>query len=180
MLNERYLERYADVLLWGLKTARRGRFRKGNVILIQYDRAALRLAEILYEKIIATGMNPVQRMGLTVGMERSFFGKSGGRQLVFHPRGEGTLRKSPRADLPPCTRFADPSQRGRPGPDRQGPGRPQAAPRHPRAARAGGGLRLDPLHAADGGACRAGPDNAGGLRETDHPVLLPGPQRPGR
>ncbi|MEK6535350.1 MAG: aminopeptidase [Thermodesulfobacteriota bacterium] len=91
MLNERYLERYADVLLWGLKTARRGRFRKGNVILIQYDRAALRLAEILYEKIIATGMNPVQRMGLTVGMERSFFGKSGGRQLVFHPPGEKEL-----------------------------------------------------------------------------------------
>jgi aminopeptidase len=91
MLNERYLERYADVLLWGLKTARRGRFRKGNVILIQYDRAALRLAEILYEKIITAGMNPIQRMGLTVGMERSFFGKSGGRQLVFQPPGEKEL-----------------------------------------------------------------------------------------
>lgn len=91
MLSERYLERYADVLLWGLKTARQGRFRKGNVILIQYDRAALRLAEILYEKIIAAGMNPLQRMGLTVGMERSFFGKSGGRQLVFQPPGEKEL-----------------------------------------------------------------------------------------
>jgi aminopeptidase len=91
MLNERYLDRYADVLLWGLKTARRGRFIKGNVILIQYDHAALRLAEILYEKIIAAGMNPLQRMGLTVGMERSFFGKSGGRQLVFQPPGEKEL-----------------------------------------------------------------------------------------
>ncbi|MBN2438501.1 MAG: aminopeptidase, partial [Deltaproteobacteria bacterium] len=91
MLNERYLERYADVLLWGLKTARRGRFRKGNVILIQYDRAALRLAEILYGKILAAGMNPIQRMGLTVGMERSFFGKSGARQLVFQPPGEKEL-----------------------------------------------------------------------------------------
>ena len=39
MLNERYLERYADVLIWGLKTARRERFRKGETILIQYDRA---------------------------------------------------------------------------------------------------------------------------------------------
>ena len=91
MLNERYLERYADVLLWGLKTARQGRFRKGNVILIQYDRAALRLAEILYQKIIAAGMNPLQRMGLTVNMERAFFGKSGGRQLVFQPPGEKEL-----------------------------------------------------------------------------------------
>ena len=91
MLNETDLERYAEVLLWGLHTARRGRFRKGNVILVQYDQAALRLAEILYDRIIAAGMNPLQRMGLTAGMERSFFGKSGVRQLVFQPPGEKEL-----------------------------------------------------------------------------------------
>ncbi len=91
MLNERYLERYADVLIWGLKTARRERFRKGETILIQYDHAALRLAEILYDKIITLGMHPVQRMGLTIGMERSFYGKSDNRQLVFHPPGEKEL-----------------------------------------------------------------------------------------
>ena len=88
MLNNRHLERYADVLLWGLKTARRGRFRKGDVILIQYDHAALKLAEILFDRIIAAGMNPVQRMGLTIGMERSFYGKSGQRQLTFQAPGE--------------------------------------------------------------------------------------------
>ena len=88
MLSDLYLERYADVLLWGLKTARRGRFKKGDVILIQYDHAALRLAEILFERVIAAGMNPVQRMGLTVGMERSFYRKAGGRQLIFHAPGE--------------------------------------------------------------------------------------------
>ena len=58
MLDESHLKKYADVLLWGLKTARRGRFRKRDVILLQYDRAALSLAEILYEKIIAAGMIP--------------------------------------------------------------------------------------------------------------------------
>lgn len=88
MLNDRHWERYADVLLWALKTARRGRFKKGDVILVQYDHAALKLAEILYERIIVAGMHPVQRMGLTVGMERSFYGKADGRQLVFHPPGE--------------------------------------------------------------------------------------------
>jgi aminopeptidase len=91
MLTERQLERYAEVLLWGLKTARRDRFRKGEMVLIQYDRAAIRLAEILYERVIDAGMNPVQRMALTVGMERAFFGKSGGRQLVFEPPGEKAL-----------------------------------------------------------------------------------------
>jgi len=88
MLSDLYLERYADVLLWGLKTSRRGRFKKGDVILVQYDPAALKLAEILYDRIIAAGMNPVQRMGLTVGMERSFYKKAGGRQLIFHAPGE--------------------------------------------------------------------------------------------
>ena len=91
MLKERHLERYADVLIWGLKTARRDRFRKGDVILIQYDRAALRLAEILYDRIIVAGMNPVQRMGPTVAMERSFYGKSTKRQLVFLAPGEKEL-----------------------------------------------------------------------------------------
>lgn len=88
MLNDLHLERYADVLLWGLNTSRRGRFKKGDVILIQYDHAALRLAEILFDRIIAAGMNPVQRMGFTIGMERSFYGKAGGRQLIFHAPGE--------------------------------------------------------------------------------------------
>jgi len=91
MFNETLLRKYADVLLWGLRTARRGRYRKGDAILILYDHAALRLAEILYDKIVAGGMNPIQRMGLTVGMERSFYGKSGGRQLVFQPPGEKEL-----------------------------------------------------------------------------------------
>jgi len=91
MLSEPFLERYADVLLWGLKTARHKRFRASDVILIQYNRAALRLAEILYEKIIAGGMNPVQRLSLTVAMERTFFGKSGNRQLVFQTPGEKEL-----------------------------------------------------------------------------------------
>ena len=91
MLKERYLERYADVLIWGLETARRERFRKGNVILIQYDHAALPLAEILYDKIITAGMNPVPRIGLTVAMERSFFRKAKVGQLVFQAPGEKDL-----------------------------------------------------------------------------------------
>ena len=91
VLKERHLERYADVLIWGLKTARRGRFRKGDAVLIQYDHAALRLVEILYDKLIAAGLNPLQRIGLSVAMERSFFRKANGGQLVFRPPGEKEL-----------------------------------------------------------------------------------------
>jgi aminopeptidase len=91
MLTTDHLQRYADVLLWGLKTARRHRYRKNDIILIQYQHAALPLAEILYEKIIAKGMNPLPRIGLTVPMERAFYGGSGQRQLVFQPPGEKEL-----------------------------------------------------------------------------------------
>ena len=91
VLKEEYLQRYAGVLIWGLTTARKGHYRKGNIILIQYDLAALRLAEILYEKIIEMGMHPVQRVSLSTEMERSFFGKSDERQLIFRPPGEKEL-----------------------------------------------------------------------------------------
>jgi aminopeptidase len=91
MLTDEQLEKYADVLMWGLKTARKGPFRKNDVILVQYDPAAVCLAGILYKKILESGMNPVQRMGLTVGMERCFYEKADARQLIFRAPGDREL-----------------------------------------------------------------------------------------
>lgn len=85
------LEKFADVLLWGLKTARKSKFKKGDIILIQYENPALPLAEILFKKIVAMGMHPVQRMGLTFGMEKGFFEEADDKQLVFIPPGEKEL-----------------------------------------------------------------------------------------
>jgi len=85
------LEKYADVLLWGLRTARKTKFRKGDIILIQYERPALQLAEILFRKIVDMGVHPVQRIGLTFGMEQGFFEKADDEQLVFIPPGEKEL-----------------------------------------------------------------------------------------
>jgi aminopeptidase len=91
MFSENQLEKYADVLLWGLTTARKGKYRKNDVILIQYDLPALRLAEILFDRIIELGMHPIQRALPSFRMERSFYGKSGDRQLVFTPPGDKEL-----------------------------------------------------------------------------------------
>jgi aminopeptidase len=85
------LEKYADVLLWGLSTARKTKFRKGDIILIQYEHPALPLAEVLFKKIVAMGMHPIQRMGLTFGMEKGFYDKADDKQLVFIPPGEKEL-----------------------------------------------------------------------------------------
>jgi aminopeptidase len=91
MLTDEQLGKYAEVLLWGLQKARKGRFRKNDVILVQYEPAAVKLAEVLYARILDAGMNPVQRMALTVGMERCFYAKSNDRQLVFQAPGDRDL-----------------------------------------------------------------------------------------
>lgn len=94
MLTEKQLERYAEVLLWGLKTARTGRIKKNETILIRYDMPAIRLAEILYTKLLDMGMNPVQRVGLTPVMEKNFYTLANNRQLVHQVPGEETLFKN--------------------------------------------------------------------------------------
>jgi aminopeptidase len=94
MLTKRQLDKYADVLLWGLKTARKKRFNKGEIVLVRFDMAAVKLAEILQGKLLDMGMHPVLRQGLTPVMEHNFYGKSNNRQLVFMTPGEKELLSS--------------------------------------------------------------------------------------
>jgi aminopeptidase len=91
MLTEKQLDKYADVLLWGLKTARTGSFKKNDIVLIRYSTPAVRLAEILYEKLLNMGRNPVLRTVVTPEMEKSFYGISNNKQLVFQAPGDKEL-----------------------------------------------------------------------------------------
>ncbi len=91
MLTQAQLERYADVLLWGLKTARTERFKKGDTVLIRYDLAALPLAEVLYPRLIDEGFNAVVRMTVTERMEKDFYRLSDPNQLVFRIPGDQEL-----------------------------------------------------------------------------------------
>jgi aminopeptidase len=88
MLTDTHLDRYADTLIWGLKTARAKPFHKQDMVLIRYDSLALKLAEILYARLLEMGLNPVQRCTLTSSMEKSFYQLSNSGQLVFQPPGE--------------------------------------------------------------------------------------------
>ena len=47
MISNSKLDRYADVLIWGLTTARRKKFKKNDNILVRFELSALKLAEIL-------------------------------------------------------------------------------------------------------------------------------------
>ncbi len=94
MLSEKHLNRYADVLLWALKLARTGRFKKNEIVLIRYDMPATRLAEIVFAKLLNRGLHPIQRLNLTTTMEQSFFRLSNDKQIVFKPPGEKELFKN--------------------------------------------------------------------------------------
>ncbi len=91
MLTERHLNRYGDILLWGLKTARTGRFRKGDIVLIRFNRPALRLAEILQAKLLKMGIHPVLRSNASETMEHNFFQLANNQQLVFQTPGDREL-----------------------------------------------------------------------------------------
>jgi aminopeptidase len=88
MMTNEQLEKYADVLLWGLKTARVKPLKKGDMVLLQYDLPALELAEILFGRLLDLGLNPIQRLGMTTTMEKSFYEKADDRQLAFLSPGD--------------------------------------------------------------------------------------------
>ncbi len=94
MLTENKLGKYADVLLWALKTAKKAALKKNEIVLIQYDLPALKLAEILYGRLLDLGMRPVQRMAATFGMEHSFYSKANPSQLTFVAPGDEELYKN--------------------------------------------------------------------------------------
>ena len=91
MLTQTQLNRYADVLIWGLRTARHQPFKRGDIILLRFNIDAIRLAEILEARLLELGMNPIRRMSPTPEMEKNFFQLANQRQLVFDPPGEAEL-----------------------------------------------------------------------------------------
>ncbi|GAB6908462.1 conserved hypothetical protein [Desulfosarcina cetonica] len=91
MLSEIQLERYAEVLLWGLRIARSKPFKRGDVVLVRFNLDAVPLAQILERRLLEQGMNPVRRLHPTPEMEKNFFKLANRRQLVFDPPGEDTL-----------------------------------------------------------------------------------------
>jgi len=93
VFTKRQTEKYCDVLIWALKAARKTDFKRNDVVMIFYDPAGIKMAEILQAKLLDMGMNPIPRMGLTSVMEKNFFEKANGRQLTFQAPGVKELYK---------------------------------------------------------------------------------------
>jgi len=91
MLTKPQMEKYSDVLLWGLETAKKRPLRKNEIVLVRLDLPAIKMAEILHAKLLDLGLNPIIRPGGTAMMERHFFEKARDKQLVFLGPGEKEL-----------------------------------------------------------------------------------------
>ncbi len=90
VFTERELEKYADVLVWGLMTARKG-FKKYDTILLKSDIEGLPLTELVYERLMKRKFNVVTRIGGTPELEKSFFKFSDSKQRKFMAAGEKEL-----------------------------------------------------------------------------------------
>ncbi|HOX23811.1 MAG TPA: aminopeptidase, partial [Elusimicrobiales bacterium] len=91
MLTPNKLEKYAEILLWGLKTARKGKIARYETVMVRYDLPARPLAEVVQKKLLQHRQNVVIRANLTPGMEKAFFSEADKKQLGFLWPGEKEL-----------------------------------------------------------------------------------------
>lgn len=85
--------KYADVMLWALKSARHGTaFKPYDVILLRYEPLALPLAEVLYAKLTEQKFNVVARQTNPDSFSRAFYNQADDTQLAFIAPGEKELQ----------------------------------------------------------------------------------------
>lgn len=94
MFTKEEIQKYANVLIWGLKKARNAKIKPNEVFLIRFDRLAIPIVEHLYAELLRQKINPVLRFMATPSMERSFYELSTNFQLQFIPPGEKELYKN--------------------------------------------------------------------------------------
>ena len=85
------LEKYAEVMLWGLSRGRKEPFSKSDFILIQYDLDGLPLAEEICAKVHDMGYIPIPRAAMTPRMEYDRLTKSNNKRLSTLIPGERDL-----------------------------------------------------------------------------------------
>jgi len=83
MLSASQIEKYADVLIWGLETARTKPFRPYDVILLRYQQPSIALPEALYRKLLHRKWIVVLRGLVNPVMEKDFYTCTDPRQRKF-------------------------------------------------------------------------------------------------
>ncbi|HBB67979.1 MAG TPA: aminopeptidase, partial [Elusimicrobia bacterium] len=87
ILSQTQLEKYAEVLLWGLKTARPG-FKKYDTVLVRCDLEGRELGEIVNRRLVQAKFNVVFRFMPSPRLERDFYMYSDAKQRKFTAAGD--------------------------------------------------------------------------------------------
>lgn len=90
-MTEEQLNKYADVLIWGISTARRSKYKAYDPILLRYDDAALPLAEILQRKLLEERFHVITRSLGSPELEKNFYAVTDRKQRQFIPPGTEEL-----------------------------------------------------------------------------------------
>lgn len=88
LFTEKQLENYAEILFWGLETARKqaGKsYQPNDLIFINYELDAIPLLEKLYRSLIKKGFHVMTKMNSLPEIERDFFNYANEDQLKFLP-----------------------------------------------------------------------------------------------
>ena len=89
MFTTTQLEKYADVMIWALKAARRnGKFKRYDTVLLRTDLGALPLAQKIYQKLLTGKLQPVLRILQPEAFSKDFYTLADNAQLTFLPPGE--------------------------------------------------------------------------------------------
>ena len=82
-------EKYADVMIWALETARRnGKFKPYDTVLLRSDLSALPLARALYTKLLARHYQVIMRFNAPEDFSKTFYQHADDKQLAFIAPGE--------------------------------------------------------------------------------------------
>lgn len=93
-LTKTQIEKYADVMIWALQTARRsGSFKAYEVILLRYDPLAMPLAQSIYQKLLQAKFNVLARQDNPESFARTFYTTVDDKQLTFLPPGEKAFQQ---------------------------------------------------------------------------------------
>ena len=89
LLTTTQLEKYADVMIWALKAARRnGTCKPYDSVLLRTDVGALPLAKVIYQKLLQGRFQPVLRINAPEEFAKAFYLTADKKQLAFLPAGE--------------------------------------------------------------------------------------------
>ncbi len=86
---KKQIEKYADVMIWALETARRnGAFKPYDAVLLRSDAAALPLARAIYGKLLQRRRNVMLRINMPEDFSKEFYLNADDKQLAFVAPGE--------------------------------------------------------------------------------------------